>query len=736
MKHVLTIAFILLCYTSFAQSRKPSTDLPLTAYAGDYGTKDSTTFNIIYRDDKLYFNTTRYGKIPLLPRKDHLFQLEHVQPQAFFDFIADSSGAITSLVIRQKGKFTWLKIPDSSSKLIAATGKSAIFTGTYRQDIDLYNTIRIIDTGGRLQFGDILLEPITTTTFRPYNDKNNDNRYVFTLNKEKAVTQVVVSKDHPEYFIKRSTNASAIQHISNRQNGFTRADSVRGMLTPLRTCYDVLFYELDVTIDPGNRLVSGHTVIRFRSLAPSDSIQIDLYANMKIEKILYRQQELSYSRAYNAVFVHLPEPLHTGAIEEIDIYYAGKPQLPEIEIMSGGFFWMQNREGKPWIESVCQGAGASLWWPCKDHLSDEPDSMKISITVPRELDEISNGRLLKKTVVPDNKVRYDWYVSYPINNYNVAVNIGDYVHFTDQYIRGHDTLALNYHCMPYNLSKAKQLFQYVKPMLTLFEKLFGPYPFPRDGFTVMESVYPMEHQGAVSIGYFNQPFNSDQYDSSELKRLMWHEVAHEWWGNSITNKDMADMWIHESFATYAEVLAYEAFSGKEAMMKYLSYQHPSNKEPIIGVYDVNHFHMGDMYGKGALMLHTFRNVLNNDTLWFGILKGLQEHFRYQTVTTEDIVGFINKAAQKNYTSFFDQYLRFAAIPELQLQCEKQGNSLQVKYKWNVDVKDFNMPVKITTSKNRFQLIYPTTQWQTMKLADMNETDMAADTDNFYIRVKK
>ena len=230
---------------------------------------------------------------------------------------------------------------------------------------------------------------------------------------------------------------------------------------------------------------------------------------------------------------------------------------------------MQDRNGKPWIESVCQGSGASLWWPCKDHLSDKPDSMKIRITVPDDLMDISNGRLLQKTKLEGNYTRFDWYVSYPINNYNVVLNIGDYAHFSDHYISGLDTLALNFYCMPYNMDKAKQIFSHTKPMLALYEKDFGKYPFAKDGFTLMESLYPMEHQSAVSIGPINNPINSENYDSAESIRTSWHEAAHEWWGNSINCKDMADLWIHEAFATYAEVLAYEQFSGKQAALKYL-----------------------------------------------------------------------------------------------------------------------------------------------------------------------
>ncbi|MFT3822962.1 MAG: M1 family metallopeptidase [Chitinophagaceae bacterium] len=736
MKQIAIVLLLLAVFTRTARSQTDTIALPLSAYTGDYGTKDSTQFAILLRDGQLYFNTEHYGKIKMVNRKGNRFQLEHVKPEAFFEFNADNTGKVTSLVIKQKGKFTWIKQPDSSGS-VSANSKFAALTGTYRQDIDAFNILQVSEKNGRLQFAATELEPVTATAFRRYNEPANNSLYEFVKDRSGKISKVILTKDSPEHYVKRDDDAALLQHVSNRKNGFTRADTVRGMLTPLRTCYDVLFYGLDVTVEPDTRSVHGHNIIRFKTIAAADSIQVDLYANMKIDKILFHGKPLSYSRKYHAVYVHFPDPLKPGNVEELDIYYAGKPQLPDIDAMAGGFFWVHNQQGKMWVESVCQGAGASLWWPCKDHLSDEPDSMSISITIPNNgLDEISNGRLLKKTALPNNYTRYDWYVSYPINNYNVVVNIGDFMHFTDHYIRSNgDTLALNYYCMPYNENNAKLIFSNVKPMLQLFEKLFGEYPFSRDGFTVMEGFYPMEHQSAVSIGYINSPFDSNKMDTTDIIRLMWHEVAHEWWGNNITDKDIADMWIHESFASYAELLAFENLKGKEAARKYLSAQHPDNKEPIIGVYDVNHFHMGDMYTKGILLLHTLRNVINNDDLWFSILYGLQQDFRYQTVTTEDIVTYINKKAKKDYTPFFDQYLRYAAIPELQLKFEKKDQGLVVQYRWQADVVAFDMPVKIATTPGNMQFIYPTTQWQTINLAGINEKDVVADTANFYIRVK-
>jgi aminopeptidase N len=272
-------------------------------------------------------------------------------------------------------------------------------------------------------------------------------------------------------------------------------------------------------------------------------------------------------------------------------------------------------------------------------------------------------------------------------------------------------------------------------MLALYEKDFGPYPFAGDGFNILESIYPMEHQGAISISHMNQPFNSPSFDSSGELRTMWHESSHEWWGNSVGCRDYADMWIHEGFASYAEFLNAEALYGRDSAIRELTKDHPDNKVPIIGVYNVNHFHMGDMYLKGALMLETLRDVIGNDSLWFSIFRGIQARFRYQPVTTEDIVGYFNQATGTDYTYFFDQYLRHPAIPVLTLAFHPEGNRLKVDYKWEADVSGFRMPVKVTVAKDSVAFIYPTTSWQTLELQGMTPADFRVDTTDFYVGVR-
>jgi aminopeptidase N len=350
---------------------------------------------------------------------------------------------------------------------------------------------------------------------------------------------------------------------------------------------------------------------------------------------------------------------------------------------------------------------------------------------------ISNGRLRKTMQLAGNLTRYEWYVSYPINNYNITLNIGKYAHLQDTYVTT-DTLTLDYYVMPYNLEKGKVIFDRVKPMLTVLEHAYGKYPFSRDGFTLMESLYPMEHQSAVSFGKIP---DTEIRDSLEAPmRLVWHEVSHEWWGNNVGCQDVADMWIHEAFAVYSESLSYKATFGEKGQMEHMEnlLQQVVGKEPIIGVHDVNHIHYNieDMYSKAALMLFTFKHVLNNNKLWSEILKGIQQDFRHRTVTTNDIVSYINRKTKTDYTYFFDQYLRHTSIPTLSLKYSVKGEILTVSYKWVADEKGFRMPVKVTKSKDTFTFIYPTTTWKTMVLPNMTPDEFEVDESRFYVNVEE
>jgi aminopeptidase N len=521
---------------------------------------------------------------------------------------------------------------------------------------------------------------------------------------------------------------------------FTRADTLRGMNSPERTCYDIKYYHLDVKIDPMAQSIEGSNTIDFVVDSSFDRMQIGLFKNMDIAKIvLDGETTLQFDREYDAVIIHTPHLLEKSSHHSIRIFYSGKPTIAKNPPWDGGFTWTQDSTGNPWAVVTCQGTGASLWWPNKDHQADEPDSMLISVTVPKGLMDISNGRLRATTELPDGWTRYDWFVSYPINNYCVTVNIGKYAHFADTFENG-EPLSLDYYVLPQNLERAKEQFKQAKTMMEAFEKYFGPYPFIRDGYKLVECPHNgMEHQSAVAYG--NRYVGGYRGRSSSEVGLKFdfiiiHESAHEWWGNSVTAKDVADMWIHESFGAYAEALYVEYVYGHEEALKYINgkKQNVRNTEPMIGTYNVQHEGSGDMYDKGQLVLNTLRSVIDNDDVWFSILRGIQDTFKYQTINAEDLFNFINRKTGKDYTYFFNQYWRNPKIPTLELGVREKGDSVSLNYRWKADVKDFHMPIKVTTSKNRYEFIYPTTTRQSMTLKNIKPEDFKVADDLFYISV--
>ncbi len=522
---------------------------------------------------------------------------------------------------------------------------------------------------------------------------------------------------------------------------FTRADTLRGMLTPARSCYDVKFYELELKIDVKRRFIMGSNSIFYEAVEDFDSLQIDLTQKLKIEKITFNDHELTFRRDNNAVFIKFAETQLMGSRGVIKCYYSGAPVIAKSPPWDGGFVWKKDAKNNDWVGVACEGLGASSWWPCKDHLSDEPDSMAISFIVPTELKCVSNGNLRGTEQYDDGTTRWDWFVSYPINTYNVTLNVADYFHFEDFYLEENDTLRLDYYVLTDNALQAKEHFIQVKPMLACFENYFDPYPFLADGFALVETNYwGMEHQGAIAYG------NNYQNNKYGFDYIIIHESAHEWWGNSVSCTDLADLWIHESFATYAEALYVECMQGRQAATEYLVSQRwqIADEHPIIGPYNINYQGAkfdNDLYYKGSWMLHTFRNVLENDTLFFKIIKGIQKQFRHSTVTTQRLIGYINEQSGKDYTPFFDQYLRNASPPVLEYRIGKKGGKTKLEFRWNVAVNNFSMPVEITSSyeytfgkeHKTYVRIYPTQAWQTIMLPGLKPDNFEVNTDKFYVR---
>ncbi|MGZ4033797.1 MAG: M1 family metallopeptidase [Bacteroidia bacterium] len=524
---------------------------------------------------------------------------------------------------------------------------------------------------------------------------------------------------------------------------YTMADTLRGTLSPLRSCYNVLFYDLDVKVDIDNKFISGSNTIKFLSEHDFKKLQVDLFSNMKIEKIDYNGHELNYTRAFNAVFITFPDTIRKGVTQSFVIYYSGNPIPAKHAPWDGGFSWDKDKEGNPFVGVSCQGTGASLWWPCKDHQSDEPAEMSIRVAVPHELDEISNGRLIRKTVLQDGWTKYEWHVSYPINNYDVTLNIGKYRHFSDFYYNKNykDTLTLDYYVLADNYDKAQKQFVQVKPMMSCYYNYFGEYPFIKDGYKLVEAPYlGMEHQSCVAYGNgYKDGYNGFDISGTGYKfdYIIIHESAHEWWGNSITTNDLADMWIHEGFATYSEALYIECLYGHAAYLKYINSEKKSvqNDSPIIGKYNLNDEGSEDMYYKGALLIHTIRSIIDDDKKFFEIIKGIQDKFKYQTVDSKDIEQYISDNSGIDFSDIFDRYLHYAAIPKLLIAYKEEGNDLKIYFKYELpENSGFVMPVKITIAKDKYDFVLPSDNYQTLLLKDMNIGDFKVATDLFYINV--
>lgn len=499
---------------------------------------------------------------------------------------------------------------------------------------------------------------------------------------------------------------------------FTRQDSLRGSITPERAWWDLTYYHLQVKVDIASKSFTGQNAIHYTVLEEANSMQIDLQPPLEITKVLQGKEELSYKRDGNAYFIELKDKQKKGDKNELTVYYRGKPQVSLRPPWSGGVTWKKDEKGNDFIATTCQGDGASLWWPCKDHMYDEPDSMLISVTVPKHLMDVSNGRLRSVTKNKDKTRTFNWFVSNPINNYGVNINIGDYVHFSEKYTGEKGELDCDYYVLSYNLDKAKKQFAEASRTLEAFEHWFGPYPFYEDSYKLVEAPYlGMEHQSSVTYGNGYQ----NGYLGRDLSHTGWglkwdfiivHETGHEWFANNITDIDIADMWIHESFTAYSENLFLDYHFGKVASAEYVigTRQNIQNDKPIIGPYDVNKSGSSDMYYKGANMLHTLRQLLEDDEKWRTILRGLNKEFFHQTVTTAQIENYMSEQSGIDLSAFFNQYLRDTRIPVLAYVID--GNKLT--YKWDQIVKDFDMPI-IVEINGKAQWIYPGSQMKELEV---------------------
>ncbi|MEJ2003598.1 MAG: M1 family metallopeptidase [Cyclobacteriaceae bacterium] len=494
---------------------------------------------------------------------------------------------------------------------------------------------------------------------------------------------------------------------------FDRQDSLRGMITPQRAWWDLTYYHLDITVDPGDSSITGSNTIQYKVLDDAGDMQIDLQPPMRITKVIEDGKEIQFEKDGNAHFIKVNPEKEIGKTYAIEVFYSGNPRVSPNPPWSGGITWQRDEKGNPFVASSCQGDGASLWWPCKDHMYDEPDSMLISVAVPKGLMDVSNGRLRDVEKGKDYDT-FHWYVNNPINNYGVNINIANYTHFSETYDGLEGPLDVDYYVLPENKKKAKKQFEEVPRMLEAFEYWFGPYPFYEDGYKLVEVPYlGMEHQSSVTYGNGYQ----NGYLGRDLSQTGWglkfdfiivHESGHEWFANNITYKDAADMWVHEGFTAYSENLFLDYYFGKEAASEYTrgSRMLINNDRPIIGIYGVNYSGSGDMYVKGANMLHMIRKIIGNDEQWRDILRGLNKTFYHQTVTTDDVETYIIRESGIDLAPVFDQYLRDIRIPVLEYKKTDDG----LLARWNNVVDGFSMPIDLVMNGNEIRII-PTTEWQ-------------------------
>lgn len=500
---------------------------------------------------------------------------------------------------------------------------------------------------------------------------------------------------------------------------FTRQDTLRGSITPEREWWDLVHYNLKVKVNPATRTFFGSNTVTYKVLKPAKTMQIDLQPPMKITAVTQDGQPLKVRQDGNAWFIELKKKQQTGSVNAVDISFGGVPQESQRPPWEGGVTWTKDSNGNDFIVTTCQGDGASLWWPCKDHMYDETDSMTISVTVPDHLMDISNGRLRNTTSNGNGTKTFEWFVSSPINNYGVNINVGDYVHFGEVYSGEKGALDCDYYVLRDNLKKAKTHFQQVPKMLEALEHWFGPYPFYEDSYKLVEvPYYGMEHQSSVTYGngYKNGYHTTDVSHTgwgNNFDFIIVHESGHEWFANNITYKDIADMWIHESFTAYSENLFLDYYYGKDASAEYVigTRQNIRNDRPIIGKYGVNYSGSGDMYYKGANMLHTLRQLVGDDEKWRSMLRGLNETFYHQTVTTEQIEGFLAEKSGLTLGFFFDQYLRDVRIPRL----EYKSAADQLSYRWTNCVEGFAMPVEAQIN-GKAKLLQPATNWKSLQLS--------------------
>lgn len=517
-------------------------------------------------------------------------------------------------------------------------------------------------------------------------------------------------------------NGIDAQILDGNKTAFTKQDTLRGSVTKERSWWDVNYYHLDIKVDPKERTIEGSNTIKYTVLETYNKMQIDLQNPMEISKVIQDEKEIQFQRDGNIYYLDLVSPQIVGQSKELTIFYGGKPKVAIKPPWDGGITWVKDSNNKYFIASTCQGLGASVWWPNKDHMYDEVDSMLISVNVPNDLTDVSNGRLQSVVDMKDGTRTFNWFVSNPINNYGVNINIGDYVSFSEKFKGEKGKLDCDYYVLRENIDKAKIHFKDVPRMLKAFEHWFGPYPFYEDSYKLVEAPYlGMEHQSSITYGnkygkgYLGRDLSGTGWGLN-FDYIIIHESGHEWFANNITYKDIADMWIHESFTCYSENLFVEYYYGKAAGHEYVRGLRKGidNDRPLIGTYNVNSEGSSDMYYKGANMIHTLRQIVNNDKKWRTILRGLNSAFYHQTVTTKQIEDYLSQSIGIDLSAFFNQYLRDIKIPILEYTFKENI----ILYRWANCVSGFSIPVKVSLN-GKEKWLQPKTEWTVLPFKSNN-----------------
>jgi len=493
-----------------------------------------------------------------------------------------------------------------------------------------------------------------------------------------------------------------------------------GALSPERTCYDVQRYDINIDIDVDKKYVKGY--VDFTAVAVDDFtvLQVDLAKDMQLNGVYYLGNKLETTRKKDAVFVEFPK-INRETMFSFRVHYEGKPRESSNPPWDGGFVWEKDRKGRPFVSVVCEGDGAGLWWPLKDHIMDEPDKgAKMTFTVPSGLFCVSNGQLTSTAEDLENgKKAYIWEVNNPINNYNISVQLGHYVLVQDTLHRNGKIESLNHYVLDYHQEVAKNHFQQAKNVIRFFEKYFGDYQWWADGYKLVEVSYlGMEHQSAVTYGNAWNNWGGPRHWTKAyygiVDGLLFHETAHEWWGNSVTAGDPAHMWIHEGMAVYSESMFIEDQLGYNVMIDFMLRKRTNiqNKLPIVGPENENYWAFGDSYNKGAWVMHTLRHVIDNDSLWWDILRSFAVDNARKHVKTGDFQTHVESRTDQDLEYFFDQYFFDHRPPKLEYY--QKGNKLF--YRWADVIPDFRMPLDVDINGIE-KRIYPTSSVQTLEIPE-------------------